>query len=150
MLDRGSVRPGETTIGIVSGLAAWPVRLFGGSGETFMACVPGSQSQRVEVMAHDNAAYFLVPTATSLRPGHYQIGLLFSEGGQPLSGGRLVRFTATLTVTANPTRVSGITPACRQPHPAAAAGTVAAPGSALAGTRVSVAVRGVDPRAQRV
>lgn len=145
-LDRTSLRPGERTIGIVSGLASWPVHLFGGSGETFEACVPGAAFPRVEVMAHDNAAYFLVPITPSLPAHNYQIGLLFYEGGQPLSGGRLVRFNAALTVTAHPTPVSGITPACQQTHPAATTGGIAGPGGALTGTPITAAVRGLDPR----
>jgi len=145
-LDRGSVRPGETTIGVVSGLAAWPVHLFGGSGETFTACLPGAAFPRAEVMAHDDAAYFLVAVPASLRPGSYRVGLLFYEGGGPLSGGRLVRFDVPLTVTAHPAPVSGTTPACRHTHPAAGTGALAGPGRAQIGVPISAVLRGLDPR----
>lgn len=144
-LDRTSLGPGERTIGVVGGLASWPVHLFGGSGETFEACLPGAAAPQPEVMAHDNAAYFLVQSYTP-RPGTYRVGLLFYEGGQPLSGGRLVRFDATLTVTANATPVNGITPACRQSHPAATTGRLVLGGSTLTGGALIPSVQGLDPR----
>lgn len=144
-LDRSSVRPGERTIGIVSDLRTWPIRLIGGgSGETFESCVPWAPGIRTEVMVHDNAGYFVVSVPATVRAGTYQIGLVFAEGGTPLTGGTLVRFNVPLTVTASPAPITGSTKACQQSHRSATVGTLQSGGGFIGRTLGAQIIAG-DP-----
>jgi len=147
-LDRGAVAPASTVVGVISGLTAWPVYLFGGSGETFSTCTPWtSVDGHTEAMAHDAAAYFLISVPATAQPGSYPIEVVFSEGGTALTPGTLVRLEATLEVNRVPSAVTGTTGACRQSHAAATTGTYAGPGAAVTGGQMAMGIFGLDPRA---
>jgi hypothetical protein len=145
-VDRSSVRPGESTLGVLTDFTQWPAGLIGGgSGETFLSCAPWLPLGHAEVMTHDVAAMFLITVPTGTPPGTYRVGVVFYQGSrQPFDSGPAARLDASLTVSARPSP-PGPSPACQLSHAPAAGGSLEAPAMAQSGTGIQVAVTGVKP-----
>ena len=145
-LDRTSVKPGESTLAVLSAFHQWPQRLIGGgSGETFLSCAAWLPLGKAEVMVHDSAGLFQISVPAGTKPGTYSVGVVFYQGSTKPSlteGGRKVRLSVPLTVTNHPA-TSGNSPVCQLHHPAASAGRVQAPSSTHAESTLPVAVTGI-------
>jgi hypothetical protein len=144
-LDRTSVRPGDTVIGVLSDFRQWPHGLVGGgSGETFKVCTPWQPYRDYPVLGHDTAALFLIHVPAGLKAGGYPVSVRFFKDATSSSDiGFHVGLTTTLTVTTNPPAPIGVSPACALHHAAAPFGALSAPMSVPAGGSLRVAVTGV-------
>ena len=145
-LDRTSIKPGESTLAVLSAFHQWPQRLIGGgSGETFLSCAAWLPLGKAEVMVHDSAGLFQITVPAGTKPGTYSVGVVFYQGSTKPSltdGGRKVRLSVPLTVTNHPA-TSGNSPVCQLHHAAASAGRVQAPSSTHAESTLPVAVTGI-------
>src|SRR5664279_4859202 len=84
------------------------------------------------------------PVPIGTKPGTYQVGVRFYEGGtSTFQGGHKVQLTASLTVSAEPPATTRVSAACQLNHPAAKTGVLAAPTTVHAGTTLPVSVTGV-------
>ena len=146
-LDRTSVKPGESTLAVLSAFHQWPQRLIGGgSGETFLSCAPWLPLGRAEVMIHDSAGLFSISVPAGTKPGTYSVGVVFYQGStQPslTEGGREVHLSVPLIVTNHPA-TSGNSPVCQLHHAAAPTGRLQAPSSTQPESTLPVAVMGVS------
>lgn len=144
-LDRTSVRPGDTAIGVLSDFRQWPQGIIGGgSGETFKFCNPWQPYRDYLVLFHDTAALFLIHVPVGTKPGSYPISVRFFKDAASSSDlGFQVGLTASLTVTTTPRASSGVSPACALHHAASPFGALSAPGSVQSGHPLSVSVTGV-------
>ena len=145
-VDRAAVTVGQSALVVLSGFRRWPAGLVGGgSGETFLSCVPWTPQGKAEVMPQAAAVFFLIPVPARTAPGSHHLSVVFREGStQPSGDGRLVRLSTTLRVTGAST-APGPSPACRATLPAAPGGRLVAPSGAAPGTTVSLRITGVAP-----
>ncbi len=145
-VDRAAVTVGQRALVVLSGFRRWPAGLVGGgSGETFLSCVPWTPQGKEEVMPQAAAAFFLIPVPARTGTVSHHLSVVFREGStQPSGDGRLVRLSTTLPVTGAST-APGPSPVCRATLPAASGGRLVAPPFAAAGTTVRVRITGVAP-----
>jgi hypothetical protein len=144
-LDRTSVRPGDTVLGVLSDFRQWPQGIVGGgSGETFLSCTPWLRQGEIMSLAHDAAALYLIHVPLGTKPGTYPIGVHFFKEATPLPGlGFTIGLTASLTVTDTPRAQAGVSPACALKHAASPVGALAVPASVQPGGTLPVSVTGV-------
>jgi hypothetical protein len=144
-LDGSPVRPGGSTLAVLSDFRQWPARLIGGgSGETFVSCAPWLPLGRAQVMAHDAAALFDITVPVGTKPGVYVVGVVFYQGStQPMDGGLKVRLNAVLTVSVEVQTPPGPSPVCQLSHAAAPFGSLLVEGPTTVGAPLSVSLTGV-------
>jgi LPXTG-motif cell wall-anchored protein len=137
-IDTATVQAGTSGLGVLTDFQQWPAGLVGGgSGETFVSCIPWSPLGEAEVMASEDAGLFLFEVPAGTAPGDHPVSVVFLEGSQQPSGdGTLVRLSTTVTVTSAPATGLGESPACALAGAAATVGELAgddvvAPGGAL-------------------
>ena len=145
VLDRHSVRPGQSVLAVLSGFYQWPqAYIGGGSGETFLSCTPWVY-ERPEVMVHDAAGLFLVNVPSSAKPGTYSIYVAFAQGstsaGMPPAGS-LRRLAVTLTVSKT-APITASSRACQLRHVAAPAGHLNAQWSETSDPVIAASIAGV-------
>lgn len=139
-LDRTSVRPGDSVLGILSNFRQWPEGLIGGgSGETFESCATWGPNQESEVLFHDAAGMFLFPVPLGTKPGTYQVEVIFFQGStDPMQYEHRARLTTPVTVTTQPADMPSA--ACRLHHGVAGPGALTAPATVQAGGDLTVTV----------